>query len=257
MVPEPRCCQLAPGEAEGAVAVLADWNAPGYVCIRALAAVSGDADERVARLTAMGREFVADVRRAVRCDGVRALLAASPSLHERVLESATRQLVVSGGREPLAMQQLSRDVAIPRRTLYNLYAANDLAAACRRRAQTIWRAHFEQSVLGAAAEPKSRLFALVDALDRWVSSDRFRADQMLCARASFSDRLRDDDLREHLTEIERFATGLAVAARLASPGAFGAFIATSVAGAAAWFDRRAAARAASVGFVERELARRR
>jgi hypothetical protein len=155
------------------------------------------------------------------------------------------------------MQRVSRDTGVPRRTLYNLYSANELAAACRRRAQTVWRAHFEQSVLGANADANRRLFAVFDALDAWVGGDRFRADQLLWARPSFSDRLRDDDSREHLTEIERFATGLATAAGLASPDAFGAFVATSVAGAAAWFDRRATARAASRGFVEREIARRR
>lgn len=244
-------------EIEQLAAVIADWSAPDYVTIRAIVAAGTDADERAARLTAMGREFVVDVCRRMRNDGAAALLAAPPTPHERILENATRQLAACGGRKPLTMQRLSRETGIPRRTLYNLYAANDLAAACRRRAQTIWRAHFEYGVLGASKDTKRRLFAVIEAIDAWVGSDRFRADQLLWSRASFSDRPRDDDLREHLTEIERFATGLASAARLASPGAVGAFVATSVAGAAAWFDRRAAARAASVGFLERELARRR
>jgi hypothetical protein len=141
--------------------------------------------------------------------------------------------------------------------LYNLYAATELDAACRRRSQTIWRARFEHTVLTATADPKRRLFAVVDAIDAWVGSRRFRVDQALSARASITERLQDDDVREHLAEIERFAAELGIAARLASPGVFAAFVATSVAGAVAWYDRRAAARASSIVFVERELARRR
>jgi hypothetical protein len=257
MITERLVSALAVGELEQLAAVIADWTTPDYVSIRAIAAAGADPEDRAARVTAMGREFVIDARRRARSDGVRALLNAPPTTHERVLENATRQLAAPGARKPLNVQRLSRETGIPRRTVYNLYSANELATACRRRAQTIWRAHFEQSVLATGADAKRRLFAVIDAIDAWVASDRFRTDQRLCASASFSDRLRDDDLREHLTEIERFATGLASAAHLASPGTFGAFVATSVAGAAAWFDRRAAARAASIGFVERELARRR
>jgi AcrR family transcriptional regulator len=236
-------------------AVLADWSAPDFVTVRAVAVTAAGADERVARLTAMGREFVAEARRCARYDGVEALLAAPPSAHERILENATRQLVAAE-RDHVTMQRVSRDTGIPRRTLYHLYSAGELAAACRRRAQTVWRAHFEQSVLGASADPKGRLFAVVETLDAWVASARFRADQSMCARASYSDRPRDDDLREHLAEIERFAARLAATARLAAPDAFGAFVATSVAGAAAWFDRRASARAAGIDAVERALAHR-
>ncbi|MDP9105742.1 MAG: hypothetical protein M3N49_07395 [Candidatus Eremiobacteraeota bacterium] len=248
---------LAPGTREGLAAVIGDWTAPDFVCIRAVAAAGTDAEERVARLSAMGREFVIDARRRARDDGVDALLAAPPSRHERILENATRQLIAAAGRGRLTIQRLSRDTGIPRRSVYNLYDANDLAAACCRRAQTVWRAHFAQTVLDASADATRRLFAVFDAFDGWVGSQRFRADQLLVARASFSDRARDDDLREHFAEIERFATELATAARLAAPDAFGSFVAMTVAGAAAWFDRRAAARAASMSFVDRAIASRR
>jgi len=248
---------LAPRTREQLAAVIGDWTAPDFVCIRAVAAAGTDSDERMARLSAMGREFVIDARRRARDGGVAALLAAAPSQHERILENATRQLVAASGRGRLTIQRLARDTGIPRRSVYNLYAATELAAACCRRAQTVWRAHFQQTVLDASADATGRLFAVIDALDAWVGSERFRADQLLVARASFSDRARDDDLREHFAEIERFAAGLAQAARLASPDAFGSFVATTVAGSAAWFDRRTAARAASVGFVDRAIASRR
>jgi AcrR family transcriptional regulator len=254
---EPPMCGVAPEMREQLAAAIANGSTRDYVSIRAIVAAGCERDDRVARLTAMGREFVTDVRRRARTGGVTALLAEPPSLHERVLESATRQIVADDGRELVTMQRLSRDSGIPRRTLYNLYAANELDAACRRRSQTIWRARFEHAVLTATADPKRRLFAVVDALDAWVASRRFRVDQALSARASITERLQDDDVREHLAEIDRFATALAVAARLASPGVFAAFVATSVAGAVAWYDRRAAARAASIVFVEREIARRR
>jgi hypothetical protein len=238
-------------------AAIADATAPDYVTIRAIVAAGTERDDRVARLTAMGREFVTDVRRRTRNGGVCALLAEPPSLRERVLESATRQIVVDDGRELVTMQQLSRDSGIPRRTLYNVYAATELDAACRRRRQTIWRARLERVVLAATTDPRRRLFAIVDALDAWAGSDRFRVDLALWPRASITNRSRDDDLREHLAEIDRFAMGLAVAARLASPAAFAAFITVSIAGAAAWYDRRAPARAACSAFVEREIARHR
>ena len=232
-------------------------SAHDYVTIRAIVATGHERDDRIARLTAMGREFVTDVRRRARDGEVAALLAEPPSLHERVLEIATRQIVADDGRQLVTMQRLSRDGGIPRRTLYNMYSATQLDAACRRRSHTIWRARFEHAVLAATADPKRRLFALVDVLDGWVGSDRFRADQALIARASITERTEDDDLREHLAEIDRFAAELGAAARLASPAAYAAFVATSVAGAVAWHDRRGAARAASVAFVEREIARRR
>ena len=247
----------ATGDDERLDAAIAGGTAPDYVGIRGVIAAANERDDRIARLTAMGREFVTEVRRRVRAGDTAAMLADAPNLHERVLESATRQIVADQGRELLTMQRLSRDAGIPRRTLYNLYAATELDAACRRRAQTLWRARFERLVLAASPDPKRRLFAVIDAIDGWVGSDRFRSDQTLCARPSVRARLQDDDVREHLAEIDRFTTALGSAARLVSPSTFGAFAATIVAGAAAWYDRRAAARAAGVTFVERELARRR
>lgn len=232
-------------------------SAHDYVAIRAIVAAGRERDDRIARLTAMGREFVTEVRRRARDGDVTALLAEPPSLHERVLEIATRQIVADGGRELVTMQRLSRDGGIPRRTLYNLYSATQLDAACRRRAHTIWRARFEHAVLASTAEPKRRLFAVFDTLGAWVVSDRFRADQALCARPAITGRQQDDDMREHLAEIDRFATELGAAARLAAPSAFGAFAATSVAGALGWYDRRTAAHSASIAFVEREITRRR
>ena len=256
-VPERLTFTIGPGVRKQLVAAIADASARDYVTVRAIVAAGDERDDRIARLTAMGRPFVADVRRRARTGGVAALLAEPPSLHERILESATRQIVADDGRELVTMQRLSRDSGIPRRTLYNLYAATELDAACRRRSQTIWRARFQHAVLAASADPKRRLFAVIDALDAWVGSDRFRVDQALCAHPAITERLQDDDVREHLAEVDRFATALGSAARLAAPSAFAAFVATRVAGAAAWYDRRAAARAASVVFVEREIARRR
>ena len=260
MVPsasERMTCARGAEDRERLDAAITGGTAPDYVGIRAVIAAASEGDDRIARLTAMGREFVTEVRRRVRADGTAAILADAPNLHERVLESATRQILADQGRELLTMQRLSRDAGIPRRTLYNLYAAAELDAACRRRAQTMWRARFERIVLAASPDPKRRLFAMIDAVGAWVASDRFRSDQTLCARPSASERLQDDDVREHLAEIDRFATALARAARLVSPNAFGAFTATIVAGAAAWYDRRTAARDGAVAFVERELARRR
>jgi hypothetical protein len=245
------------GESEQLVAVLRRGTTPDYVMIRAFVAAAHEQDDRLARFTGMGREFVADVRRTVRNDGVGALLTAAASLRECVMESATRQFVAGASGVLPTMQQLSRDLGIPRRTLYNVHSATEIAAACRRRAQTIWRVRFERSVLDATANPASRLFAVFDSLHAWAGSDRFRADHMLSARPSFAQRVQDDDFREHLAEIERFATALGAAARLTPPSTFGAFVATNVAGAAAWYDRRAAARDACVSFVERELLARR
>jgi AcrR family transcriptional regulator len=247
----------AAGERAEFVAAITRPATADYVRIRAIIATANEREDRIARLTAMGRDVVSGIRRRVRAGDAATLLAETPSLHERVLEAATRQIVADGGRELLAMQRLARDAGIPRRTLYNLYAAPELDAACRRRSQTIWRARFEQSVLAAAFDPKQRLVAVIDVLDAWVGSERFRIDRALWARPSAAERAQDDDLREHVAEIDRFATALAVAAGLAAPGAFGAFVATAVAGISAWYDRRADARAASIAFVEHALARHR
>ncbi|MEA2688817.1 MAG: hypothetical protein QOD51_1424, partial [Candidatus Eremiobacteraeota bacterium] len=151
-----------------------------------------------------------------------------------------------------------REAGIPRRTLYNLYASSDeLVDACRRRAQMLWRTRFEQRVLDADPRPARRLLGVIEAVDAWVASERFRDDEVLRARPSFADDLRADDLREHLAEIDRFATALAVDAKIAAPHAFGAFVAMTVAGATGWFDRRTAARTASIAFIERLMTRTR
>jgi AcrR family transcriptional regulator len=232
-------------------AVLADWGTTDYLTVRAVTALSAEGDHRVGRLTAMGRQFVADLRRRVREAGVGAVLDDPPCLRERVLEAASRQIVQAGGRT-VTVGAVSREAGVPRRTLYNLYASSEeLADACRRRNHTVWRAHFEERVLGASALPFERLTAVVDALDEWLGTARFRGDEALRAPASFADELRDDDLREHLAEIERFATTLAVAAELAAVAEFASFVVTCVAGAIGWFDRRAAACAAALACVER------
>ncbi|MBV8367583.1 MAG: TetR/AcrR family transcriptional regulator [Candidatus Eremiobacteraeota bacterium] len=239
------------GERDVLAAAIADPATPDYAVVRALAALGGESNERLARFTGMGREFVVEVRRRAACDGAAAVLAGAPSVCERILESATEQIVASGRRD-VEMRALCAAARVPRRTLYNLYSSStDLVQTCQRRAQTIWRARFEQRVVRSSTDARGRLFAVVDAIDAWVGSTRFRADLLLVARPSLASELRDDDLREHLAEIERFATALAADARVRGPHAFGAFVATSVAGASAWFDRRAAARTASVAFVER------
>lgn len=248
--PEALCAH----ERERLAAALRGWSTADFVAVRALTALGDDSPERAARFTAMGRTFVTDVRRRVRELGADVLLSVPPSAGERVLEAATDQIVQPGPRE-LTMRTVADRAGVPRRTLYNMYAASgELVEACRRRGQTIWRARFEQRVVAGPDDPQARLFALVGELDAWVGSERFRRDQTLLARPSFAPELREDDLREHLAEIERFATALAIAARLPAPREFGAFVTTTIAGAAAWFDRREAARAASIAAVERFVA---
>lgn len=235
-------------------AVLACWNTADYAAVRALAVLSEAGHDRVARLTAMGREFVVGVRHHAREAGARALLAAELSDEERILEAATHQIVQPGPRE-LTLSTVSDETGIPLRTLYNRgMASGELVEMCRRRGQTIWRARFEQRVLRAASVPRERLIAAVETVAEWVGSEYFRGDQLLRARPSFALEVRDDALREHLAEIDRFATALATDAEMPAAREYGAFVATLVAGAAAWFDRREAARAASVAAVERMIA---
>ena len=109
-------------------------------------------------------------------------------------------------------------------------------------------------MLRAASVPRQRLIAAVETVAEWVASEYFRGDQLLRARPSFALELRDDALREHLAEIDRFATALATDAEMPAAREYGAFVTTLVAGAAAWFDRREAGRAASVSAVERMIA---
>jgi AcrR family transcriptional regulator len=233
-------------------AALADWGTPDYLAVRALTALSADGDHRVGRLTAMGRQFAADLRRRARePGGVAGLLDDAPCLRERILEAASTQIVHADTRT-VTVGTVSRETGIPRRTVYNLYASSEeLAQACRRRNHTVWRAHFEQRVLSASAAPRERLPAVFATVDEWVGSARFRGDEALRAPATFADELRDDDLREHLAEIERFATALAFAAKLGAPAVFAAFVVTCVAGAIGWLDRRGSARDAALACAQR------
>jgi AcrR family transcriptional regulator len=236
-------------------AAIADPAMPDYLAIRAHAALSKD--NRVGRLTAMDAHFVADARRRAREFGAPALLADAPTMLERILEIATQQLVAYTPRG-FAMGKVSAESGVARRTLYNLYRnSDDLADACRRRAQTLWRARFEQTILRADQRPVQRLFGTINAIDAWVQSERFRHDELLRARALFANDIRSDDLRLHFAEIDSFATMLAVDACVRTPRVFGAFVATTVAGASAWFDRRRESQAASVALVERLIARQR
>ncbi len=240
---------LDSGEREILGAALARWTTADHAAVRALTALSDDAHDRVARLTAMGREFVVETRRRVRDAGAAALLADELGDDERILEAATDQIVQPGPRE-LTLSAVSDQTGIPLRTLYNKgMASGDLVEMCRRRGQTIWRARFEQRVLRSAAASRERLFATVDVIAEWVGSERFRRDEMLRARPSFAPEMRGDALREHLAEIARFAAGLALDARVAAPERYGALVATLVAGAAAWYDRCETARAVALAAV--------
>ncbi|MEA2786633.1 MAG: hypothetical protein QOF71_2737, partial [Candidatus Eremiobacteraeota bacterium] len=180
---EGRTSATARLERERFAAVLADGTAPDYVSIRAIVALADEGDDRLARFTAMGREFVTEVRRRVRAGDASNLLAEAPNQLERILDSATRQLIASGGRRLPVIQALARDTGMARRTLCKLYSAYELDAACRRRAHTVWRARFEYAVLAATNDPKRRLLAVIDTLDAWVGTNRFRADLALSARS--------------------------------------------------------------------------
>src|ERR1035437_2112158 len=121
-------------------AAISGWSTTDYVTVRALVALSDDTPDRIGRFTAMGRQFVADVRRRVRDAGAQAVLAEPASASERVLETATDQIVQPGPRE-LTMSAVADLAGVPRRTLYNMYAASgELVEACRRRGPTLWRA---------------------------------------------------------------------------------------------------------------------
>lgn len=232
------------------------WDTADYVGVRALTALSDEGPERLGRFTAMGRQFVVDVRRRVRERGAEAMLGEAASAAERVLETATDQIVERGPRE-VTMSAVARLARVPRRSLYNMHAARgELVDASRRRGQTVWRARFEQRVLAAAEEAEPRLYAIVDAIDEWVLSPRFARDRALLARPSFTTERSADDLRDHFAEVERFATTLARDAGLSAVAEFGALVTTLVAGSAAWHERREASRATSVAMIQRLVAQR-
>jgi hypothetical protein len=235
-------------------AAIADEATPGYVAVRALIALGDETPERLARSTAMGREFVANVRRQVVEGKGAAVLTERPTTVERVLDTATGQ-IIAAGRCELAFGGVSAALGIPRRTLHRLFTASELLEACQRRALTMWRARFVQRIQRADADDVERLYIVVDAIAAWVGSERFHGDQVL--RPAFSADARDDELREFYAAIERFATSLAHRAQLKDPRAFGIFVVTNVAGAAAWLDRREEAHAAAHAFVERLTGARR
>jgi AcrR family transcriptional regulator len=235
-------------ERERFEAAIVGETTPGYVTVRALIALGGESTERLARSTAMGREFVAGVRRRVAAGQSAGLLTDRPSTAERVLETATG-LIVAAGRCELAIGSVSAALGMPRRTLYRVYSANKLVEACQRRAMTIWRSWFARRIERAKVNHVERLFVAVDTIADWAGSERFYGDQVLwpalCRDA------RGDELREHTAAIDRFATELARRADVADAHAFGIFVATSVIGAAAWIDDREKAHALATAFVER------
>jgi hypothetical protein len=241
-------------ERERCEAAIVDEATPGYVVIRALIALGDETPERLARSTAMGREFVANIRRRVADGKVAALLRERPTTVERVLETATGQLVAAG-RYAFEIGNVSAALGVPRRTLHRLFKVHDLLEACQRRASTIWLGRFTYRIQRTDADDVGRLFLVLDAIFDWVGSDRFHGDQML--RPAPSADARADELREHLAAVERFATGLAEQAQILDPRAFGVFVAVNVAGAAAWIDHREEAHALAIAFVERLTGARR
>ncbi len=229
-------------------AALDDATVPGYVTVRAVIALGVEGSERLARATAMGREFVAGVRRRVAEGRGAALLVDRPSTVERVLDAATQQLVAAG-RAELAIGEVAAAVRIPRRTLYRSYDAGELIEACQRRATTLWRARFMRRIQRADASDVERLFLVVDAIADWVGTARFQGDQLLFPPLAAG--ARGDEFREHVSALVHFGTELARRAQVAEAAAFGIFVATSVIGAAAWAERRDEARAAAISIVER------
>ncbi len=235
-------------------ATLADPETPGYAAIRAVIALEDGDVRRMGRLTAMGRPFVIDARKKLAACGARALLDEPPSPQERLLEIGTRY--VRTGSSRFAMRQVEAEAAMPHRTVYNTYKKPALIEACRRRAQTIWRARFARRVVEIEPDPRRRPVTAIDLILAWVGSPEFAGDQALRIRpASFGAERRDDDLREHLDALVRFGTKLADEAELFLPEQYGAYIATTIEGASVWFDRRSAAYAASLSFVEMLLAK--
>jgi AcrR family transcriptional regulator len=229
-------------------AVLADETVPYHVAVRAMIAGVGETNERLARMTAMRREFVAGIRRRAAAGGARAVLQEPPTAVERVLDAATAH-IVAAGRPQIAIGDVVAAVGIPRRTLYRSYARDGLVDACQRRATTLWRARFVRRIETAETTDAERVFVVLDAIADWVGSSRFADDQLLQVPAAAD--ARGDDLREHVSIIERFAAGVAERAQSEASRAFGIYVATSVLGAAACLGRRDEAHAAAVATVER------
>jgi AcrR family transcriptional regulator len=240
--------RLSAAERKRFEAAIVDETTPGYLAVRALIALGDETIERLAHTTASGRQLVVAVRRRVAEGKIAGLLTEKPTTAERILETATAQ-ILAAGRSEVAIGTVAAAVGIPRRSLYRLYAPSELIQACQRRAMTIWRARFERRIQQAEATAVERLFLVVDDIAAWVGSERFHADQVL-RPASVMD-VRGNELREHLTAIVLFATGLAQEAHVAEPRSFGTFVAINVVGASAWIDRRTEAYSLAIAFVER------
>jgi AcrR family transcriptional regulator len=229
-------------------AAIVDQTVRGYLVVRALIAVGGETNERLARSTAMGREFVAEVRRRVAEGKSAALFTEKPSTVERMLDAATEQ-IVAARRSEVAIDDVSATLGIPRRTLFRHYSASKLLEACQCRATTIWRARFERDIQRVETSAAGRLFSVVDAIAAWVTSEQFYGDQVLRPPPLVDGR--GGELREHMAALERFAIDLAQKADVAGPREFGTFVAINVVGAVGWVDRVQEARSLAIAFVER------
>ena len=237
---------LSSAERTGLEAAIVAETTPDYVVIRALVALGEEAPERLARVTAMGREFVTGVRRDVNAGRALELLRKRPSSAERLMEAATERLIANSGRE-ISIAEVAQAVGIARRSLHRHYSSRTLVDACRRRALTIWRSRFVRRVRDTRDDPVRRLYHVVDVLAAWTASERCRIDVALWPNLSGD--IAGDELREHLDAIARIGTQLAQEAAAANAPAFGAFLAINVVGAAAWLDRPNEAYAAASAFV--------
>lgn len=237
---------LSSAERTGLEAAIVAETTPDFLVIRALVALGEETPERLARVTGMGREFVAEMRRYVLRGRTLDVLRTRPNSTERLMEAATERLRATGGRE-ISIAELASAVGIARRSLHRRYSSRTLGEACRRRAATIWRARFVGNVRNAREEPTRLLFRAIDALAAWTASERFRLD--LALWPAFAGDSAGDDLREHIDAIARFGTQLAQDAAVTNAPAIGAFLAVNVAGAATWLDRREEAYAGAIAFV--------
>ncbi|HZO92837.1 MAG TPA: hypothetical protein VFB22_03630 [Candidatus Baltobacteraceae bacterium] len=246
---------LDPAQRAVLQAAIGSPETPDYALIRAVAALDDGETRRMGRLTAMGRPFVTGARRTIRERGASALLDDPPSPQERLLDVATAR--IRAGHADFAMREIEREAEIPHRTVYNAYTKTALVQACRRRAQTVWRTRYERRVLLAHQDPARRPVTAIDLILAWVGSAQFAGDQALRIRPDFTRERRDDDLREHIDELVRFGTTIADEAEMLLPEQYGVYLAATVEGAAAWFDRRSAGYAAAIMMVETLLARSR
>lgn len=139
-------------------------------------------------------------------------------VRQRLLR-ATETLIYAGGIHATGMDLIVRTSGVARKRLYQLYPTKDaLVAAALRARDERWMQWFIAAT-SRAAEPRTRLLSMFDALREWFASDDFRGCAFLNAAGEIGDEASPvlAVAREHKARLLDYVRTLTRAAAMPAP----------------------------------------